>query len=79
MVAEKARCKAEAEAARLEVEQMSLLLEIGAAKDKVSFLHSQARKDKEAMEEDYQKALEVIFFSTATGVVFSNTTSVETN
>ena len=31
------------------------------AKDEVSSLQSQAGKDKEAMEEDYQKALEVIF------------------
>ena len=36
-------------------------MEIGAAKDEVSSLHSQVGKDKEAMEEDYQKALEVIF------------------
>ena len=32
-----------------------------AAKDEVSSLHSQAGKDKEAMEKDYQKTLEVIF------------------
>ena len=31
-----------------------------AAKDEVSSLHSQVDKDKEAIEEDYQKALEVI-------------------
>ena len=49
-VVEKARCKAEAETARLEVEQTSILLEIGVAKDEVSSLHSQANKDKEAME-----------------------------
>ena len=53
MVAEEARRKAEAETFRLEVERKSLLLELGAAKDEVSFLHSQAAKDKEAMEEDY--------------------------
>ena len=29
--------------------------------DEVSSLHSQADKDKEAMEEDYQKALKLIF------------------
>ena len=40
---------------------MSLLLELEVSKDEVSSLHSQARKDKEAMEEDYQKALEQIF------------------
>ena len=31
------------------------------AKDEVSSLHPQVSKDKEAMEEDYQKALELIF------------------
>ena len=60
-VAEEARCKAEVEVSRLEVERTSLLLEIGAVKDEVSSLHSQAGKDKEAIEEDYQKALELIF------------------
>ena len=39
----------------------SLLLDIKAARDEVSSLYSQAGKDKEAMEEDYQKALELIF------------------
>ena len=39
----------------------SPLLEIETAKDEVSSFHSQAGKDKEAMEKDYQKALEVIF------------------
>ena len=53
--------KAEAETARLEVEQTSLLLELRATKDEVSSLHSQASRDKKAMEEEYQKALEVIF------------------
>ena len=61
MVAEEAKRKAEAETFRLEVERKSLLLELGAAKDEVSFLHSQVGKDKEAMEEDYQKALKLIF------------------
>ena len=56
-----ARRKAEAETSRLEVERTSLLLELGAVKDELSFLYSQASKDKEAMEEDYQKALELIF------------------
>ena len=60
-VVEEARQKAEAKAARLEVERTSLLLEIKAAKDKMSSLHSQAGKDKEAMDKDYQKALELIF------------------
>ena len=53
-VAEEARRKAE-------VEQTSLLLELGAAKDEVSSLKSKVGKDKEAMEEDYQKALKPIF------------------
>ena len=59
--AEEARRREKAETARLEVEWTSLLLEFEVAKDEVSSLHSQASKDKEAMEEDYQKALEVIF------------------
>ena len=60
-VMKEAKRKAEAEAARLEVKRTSFLLEIWAVKDEVSFLHSQAGKDKGAMEEDYQKALELIF------------------
>ena len=40
---------------------MSLLLELGMVKDEVSSLQSQAGKDKEAMEEEYQKAPKVIF------------------
>ena len=59
--AEEGRRKAEAWTARLEVEQTSLLLELGATNDEVSSLHSQEGKDKEAIEEEYQKALEVIF------------------
>ena len=41
------------ETACLEVEQTSLLLEIEATRDEVSSLHSQAARDKEAMEKDY--------------------------
>ena len=59
---QKADAEAEAEAAHLEVERTSLLLENWVAKDEVSSLHSQAGKDKDAMEEDYQKAMELIFF-----------------
>ena len=51
----------EAEVARLVVNRTSLLLELEASKDEVSSLHSQVGKDKEAMEEDNQKALEQIF------------------
>ena len=61
MVAKEARHKVEVETSRLEVEWTSLLLELRAAKDEVSSIQSQAGKDKEAMEEDYQKALELIF------------------
>ena len=61
VVAEKARHKAEAEVACLKVEWNSLVLEIGATKYEVSSLQSQVGKDKEATEEDYQKALELIF------------------
>ena len=58
---EEAKSKAEAETTRLEVKWTSLLLEIRATKDEVFFLQTQAGKDKEAMEKDYQKALEMIF------------------
>ena len=56
VIAKEARLKAEVEAAYLEVEQTSLLLKIGAAKDEVFSLQSQAGKNKASMEEDYQKA-----------------------
>ena len=49
------------EAAHLEVKRTSLLLEVRTVKDEVFSLYSQAGKDKDAMEEDYQKALELIF------------------
>ena len=52
-VEEEGRRKVEARTTRLEVEWISLLLELGAAKDEVSSLHSQAGRDKEAMEEEY--------------------------
>ena len=60
-IAEEARCKVEAEVASLKVEQTSLLLEVRPTKDEVSSLQSQADKDKAAIEEDYQKTLELIF------------------
>ena len=53
-VAKEARSKAEAKTSHLKVERTSLLLELEAAKDEVSSLYSQAGKDKEGMEEDYQ-------------------------
>ena len=59
--AEEGKHMAEARTARLEVEWTSLLLELGATKDEESSLHSQAGKDKVTMEEEYHKALEVIF------------------
>ena len=74
--AEEGKCKAEVETARLEIERTSLLLELGVTKDEVPSLHCQAGRDKEAMKEEYQKALEVIFAYGA-GVVCSNTTYVE--
>ena len=61
-VVEKDGRRSEAEIAYLAVERTSLLLELEASKDEVSSLHSQVGKDKESMEEDYQKALELIFF-----------------
>ena len=51
----------EDEVARLTVERMLLLLELETSRDEMSTLHSQAGKDKEAMVENYQKALEQIF------------------
>ena len=54
---DKTRRKAEAKAARLEVEWTSLLLKLGTTKDEVSSFQSQAGKDKEAM----RMSLEVIF------------------
>ena len=60
-VAKEGKCKEEVETACLEVERTSLLLELGATKDEVSSLHSQAGRDKEAIEEEYHKAPEVIF------------------
>ena len=59
--AEEGRRKEEAETARLEVKRTSLLLELGATKYEVTSLHSQTGRDKEAIEEEYQNALEVIF------------------
>ena len=59
--AEESRSKAKAGTTHLEVERTSLPLELGASKDEVSSFHSQVGRDKEAMEEEYQKALEVIF------------------
>ena len=50
---EEAKRKAEAETACLKVDRTSLLMDIGATKDEVSALQSQARKDKEALEGEY--------------------------
>ena len=58
---EEDRCGLEAKVARLTVERTSLLLGLKASKDEVSAFHSQASKDKEAIVEDYQKALKQIF------------------
>ena len=51
----------EVEVARPTVERTSLLLELEAPRDEVSTLHSHVGKDKEAMVEDYQKALDHMF------------------
>ena len=52
VVAEEEGRRLEAEVSCLAVERTSLLLDFKASEDKVSSLHSQAGKDKEAMEED---------------------------
>ena len=52
-VAEEARRNVTSEAARLEVDQTSLLIELVTGKDKVSSLRFQVDRDKEAMEEEY--------------------------
>ena len=51
----------EAQLARIEVEQVSLLLELKASKGDVHSLHAQAKKDREDMVKDYQGSLELIF------------------
>ena len=51
----------EVEVARLTVERTSLLLDLEASRDETFSLHSHTGKDKEAMVEDYQKALEKIY------------------
>ena len=45
----------------MEVDRTYLLLELRTVKDEVSSLQSQVSQDKDAMEEEYHKALEVIF------------------
>ena len=55
------RVRESLEVTGLTVERTSLLLELRASKDKVSALHSQVGKEKEAMVEVYQKPLEHIF------------------
>ena len=61
VVAKEAKSKAKAEVAPLEGEWTSLLMEVRVTKDEVSSLQSQAGKDKAALEEDYQTAMELIF------------------
>ena len=48
-----ARHKAESEAAQLEVDRASFLLELGMVEDEMSSLQSQVDKDWKAMEEEY--------------------------
>ena len=52
-IVEEAKRKVWTETAHLKVEQTSLLLEIRAARDEVSSLHSQEGRVKEAMEKYY--------------------------
>ena len=61
MIAKEPKHKVEAEVASLEVEQTSLLLEVRATKDEVSYFQSQSGKDKAPIKEDYHEALEMIF------------------
>ena len=61
MVLEEARWKAEDEASRLAIDQVSLLLELKTSKDKVSTIRAQALKEKKAMEEAYEEGFDVIF------------------
>ena len=61
VIAKESMCKVEAKVSTLEVEWTLLLLDVGATKDEVSSLQFRASKDKVAMEEDYEKALEIIF------------------
>ena len=49
------------ELTRIEVEGMSLLLELEASKGEVSSLHARASKDREDMVKDCQVSLELIF------------------
>ena len=58
---EEGRRRLEAQIACLEANRTSLFLEFEASKGEVSSLQAQVDKDKKAMEEDYQKTLDLIF------------------
>ena len=60
-VVEEGEHRLEAKISRLEVKQVSLLLELEASKGGVSSLHARANKDKEDMVKDCQGSLELIF------------------
>ena len=61
VIVEEARLKAKAEASRLANERVSLLLELGTCKDKVSTIQAEALKEKKAMKEAYQEGFDVPF------------------
>ena len=78
MVVKEARHKAEAKTTHLDVERMSLFLELGATKDEVSSLYSQVGRDKKLLRKTTRRPWSG-FLPMATNVVCSNTTFVKTN
>ena len=60
-ISEEARRKAGSEATQLEVDQTSILLELGMAKDEVFSIRTKAFKEKKALEEVYKEGFDVIF------------------
>ena len=60
-VVEEARRKAEDEASRLAVEQVSLLLELENSKNEVFAFQAQTLKEKKALKEAYEEGFDVIF------------------
>ena len=60
-VSKEARRKMEDDASLLAIERVSLLLELGTSKNKVSALQAQALKEKKALEEAYKESFDVIF------------------
>ena len=58
---EEAQRKAEDEAIRIVDERVSLLLELGASKDKLIGVRVEASKEKKALEQAFDAGFEVIF------------------